>query len=281
MAERLTAFDRDGLRFEVSDRGPRDGEVVIALHGFPQTRTCWDSVTPILTAAGYRVLAPDQRGFSPGARPRGVEAYRLDHLAGDVLALADAAAAERFHVLGHDWGGGVAWYLASRHADRVRTVSVASTPHPRAMIRSFRGSQALRSWYFALFRIPVLPEFLLLRNDQWGLRQLLAMSRAPNPGASLALLADGETATAGLNWYRAVFRRDSPVVGWIDVATLYVWSDRDPALGRRAAVLTADHVRGPYTFATLSGCSHWIPEERPEAFADLVLANLRRDSDRG
>ena len=213
MAARLTGFDRDGLRFEVSDRGPRDGEVVIALHGFPQTRTCWDSVTPILTAAGYRVLAPDQRGFSPGARPRGVEAYRLDHLAGDVLALADAAAAERFHVLGHDWGGGVAWYLASRHADRVRTVSVASTPHPRAMIRSFRGSQALRSWYFALFRIPVLPEFLLLRNDQWGLRQLLAMSRAPNPGASLALMADGETATAGLNWYRAVFRRDSPVVG--------------------------------------------------------------------
>jgi pimeloyl-ACP methyl ester carboxylesterase len=272
----LTKFDHDGFRFGVVDSGPRDGEVVILLHGFPQTSASWSAVTPHLTAAGYRVLAPDQRGYSAGARPPEVAAYRLDRLGHDVLALADTAGATNFHVVGHDWGGAVAWYLADRHAERVRTLSVASAPHPRAWIKSLLGTQAFRSWYFLLFWLPVVPEHLLLRRNQKGLREMLAAGEAPNPAESLRLIKNTETATTTLNWYRAAFRSDAPAVGHISLPTLFVWSDRDPALGRRTAVLTGDYVRAPYTFATLCGCSHWIPEERPEEFADLVLANLRR-----
>lgn len=174
--DRLTTFDHDGLSFEVIDTGPLDGPVIIALHGFPQRGSCWAGVTPLLAAAGYRVLAPDQRGYSPGARPGAIEAYRMDRLGGDVLALADAAGARSVHVLGHDWGGAVAWYLGSRHADRVRTLSVASTPHPRAMITAMRGSQALRSYYMALFQIPKLPELLLRVRDGALLRRWLGSS---------------------------------------------------------------------------------------------------------
>jgi pimeloyl-ACP methyl ester carboxylesterase len=272
----LTEFVHDGFRFGVVDSGPRDGEVVILLHGFPQTSASWSAVTPHLTAAGYRVLAPDQRGYSAGARPSAVAAYRLDHLGADVLALADAAGATSFHVVGHDWGGAVAWYLAGRRSERVRTLSIASSPHPRAFRRSLLGTQALRSWYFLLFGLPRVPEFLLLRDNQKGLRQMLAVGKAPNPADSLRLVADASTATAILNWYRAVFRLHVPLVGMITVPTVYVWSNGDTALGRRTAALTGDYVRAPYTFATLCACSHWIPEERPQEFADLVLANLAR-----
>src|SRR6476661_7871245 len=147
MTEPLTAFDHDGFRFRVHDWGPTEGRQVIAptegrsmiaptegrsmiaLHGFPQTALSWERVAARLTTAGVRVLAPEQRGYSPEARPREVSAYTMDKLAGDVLALADTAGWDRFDVLGHDWGCAVAWYFGSRHADRVRTVSVASTPH--------------------------------------------------------------------------------------------------------------------------------------------------------
>ena len=158
---RLTGFASDSLSFTVRDVGPIDGPVVIALHGFPQTSASWDLVAPLLADAGYRVLAPDQRGYSTGARPRAVRAYRMDRLTADVLALADAAGAERFHLLGHDWGAAVSWALASRHADRVASLSAVSVPHPAALARALRGRQALRSWYIAAFQLPWLPERLL------------------------------------------------------------------------------------------------------------------------
>lgn len=279
MAVRLTTFTNEDLHFDVVDQGPLDGDVIIALHGFPQTATSWAAVTPILSDAGYRVLAPDQRGYSPGARPPGIDAYRIDRLAGDVLALADAAGAERFHVVGHDWGGGVAWYLASRHADRLRTVSVASTPHPRAMLKAFRGSQALRSWYMLVFRLPRVPEFLLTSRNAAGVRAMMTASRAPHPEESVRLMADPDAATAALNWYRALLRRDSPTVGRVAVPALYVWSDQDPALGRRAAVGTADWMLGPYQFEVLEGGTHWIPEDRPTEFAEFVIRHLRRHAE--
>jgi pimeloyl-ACP methyl ester carboxylesterase len=281
VAARLTTFTNDDLRFDVRDSGPRDGPVIIALHGFPQTSACWDAVTPLLTAAGHRVLAPDQRGYSPGARPAGVEAYRVDRLAGDVLALADAVEAEQVHLLGHDWGGGVAWFLASRYPDRILTLTVASTPHPRAMFAAFRGSQALRSGYIFLFRLPLLPEVLLRHPRAAGLRLLLASSAAPHPEDSYALMADPAAVRATVNWYRAIFLRGAPVPGPVSVPALYVWSDRDPALGRRAAEGTAAWAHGPYRFEVLRGGTHWIPEDRPRELAELVLDHVRRHAPSG
>lgn len=271
---RLTRFDRDGLTFTVRDTGPIDGPVVIALHGFPQTGACWDAVAPLLTRAGYRVLAPDQRGYSPGARPRGVRAYATAELIADVLALADAASAPRFHLLGHDWGAAVSWALAGRHADRVATLTAVSVPHPAAMRAAMLHGQALRSWYMAAFQVPVLPELLLRAGGGVLAWRLLAGTGMPDVASGVRLLVDPATATPLLDWYRAIRLPGQPGVPRSRVPTLFVWSDRDTAIGRRAAEGAAALVRAPYRFAVLRRASHWIPEERPEELAGLVLEHL-------
>lgn len=271
---RLSQFSSEGWTFDVRDEGPLDGPAVVALHGFPQTSASWAAVTPRLTAAGYRVLVPDQRGYSPGARPPSAAAYTLDHLCADVLALADAAGLERFSLLGHDWGAAVGWGLAASRPERVQTLTAVSVPHPAALLRALRGSQAMRSWYIGLFQLPALPELLFRVRGGAAMRPLLRAADHPDPDAALRLLASPPTATGALNWYRALRRRGDLSVGPVAVPTLYVWSDRDTALGRRAAEGTASWVRGPYRFVVLEGASHWIPEQHPAALADLVLAHL-------
>lgn len=274
MTQPVTGFEHDGLGFDVLDWGPPDGRELIALHGFPQTAICWERVAARLAVGGVRVLAPDQRGYSPGARPADVSAYTLDKLAGDVLALADRAGWDRFDVLGHDWGGAVAWYLGSRHPDRIRTVAVASTPHPRALLEAFRGPQALRSWYMLLFQLPWLPETLLGAGHGTLAARMLRGSGAEDPALMGRLLADRRAATGALNWYRAMRIKDAPGAGRVAVPSLYVWSDRDAALGRQAAERTRAFVDGDYTFVELAGVSHWIPDERPDDLAEAVLAHL-------
>jgi pimeloyl-ACP methyl ester carboxylesterase len=273
-------FTRNGLTFDVTDAGAPEAEAVVLLHGYPQSSASWRSISPGLVAAGYRVLAPDQRGYSPRARPLGRRAYVMTELVGDVLALADQAGVERFHLVGHDWGGAVAWALATDHADRLRTVTVLSTPHPGAFLRSaVTSGQAFRSWYMALFQIPRLPEWLTLAGD--GRVALSAMRRS---GLSedrardyLAAMREPGALTGALNWYRALpyeataIRDAKPVT----VPTLYVWSTGDVALGRKAAELTARFVSGPYRLEILEGVSHWIPEEAPDAVVRLVLEHVR------
>jgi pimeloyl-ACP methyl ester carboxylesterase len=271
---RLTGFVSEGLSFTVRDDGPIDGPVVIALHGFPQTSSSWALVTPLLVEAGYRVLAPDQRGYSDGARPREVGAYAMGSLTADVLALADAAGAARFHLLGHDWGAAVAWTLAGRRADRVASLSAVSVPHPAALSRALAGPQVLRSWYIGLFQVPRLPELLLRVRGGAVARRLLGGTGMRSVDDAVRLLADPRTATAALNWYRALRLRGRLRAGRIRVPTLFVWSDGDTAIGRRAAERAADSVLGPYRFEVLTGASHWIPEERPAELAALVLAHL-------
>lgn len=271
MTSRLTEFHHDGLRFDVSDAGPIDGELIIALHGFPQRASSWSAVIPLLSAAGYRVLAPDQRGYSPGASPSEVEAYRLDRLADDVLALADAAGVDRFNLLGHDWGGGVAWYVAARNPERLLTLSVVSVPHPRAMIESMRGPQVLRSWYMAWFQLPWLPEVMLAAGHGSLARRMLAATRSVRPQDGVRLLSDPAKARGPINWYRALRLPTSVPIGKITVPALYVWSDQDAAMGGKGALLTARWVSGPFRFEILTGVSHWIPEERPADLARFVL----------
>lgn len=274
MTERLTHFSSEGLIFDVRDDGPLDGPVVVALHGFPQTSACWSAVTPLLVEGGYRVLAPDQRGYSPGARPRDVRSYAMASLTADVLALADAAGAGRFHVLGHDWGAAVGWTLAGRHPERVRTLSAVSVPHPASLARSLVGTQALRSWYMGVFQVPGLAERLFAARDGALVRRMFAASGLRDLEPSVQLLTDRRAATATLNWYRALRLPGQLRAGRTDVPTLYVWSDGDTALGRRAAEGTGQFVRGSYRFEVLAGVSHWVPEERPAELARLVLAHL-------
>lgn len=272
-------FSHGDLVFDVDDSGPADGDAVVLLHGYPENRTSWLGVTPHLTTAGYRVLAPDQRGYSPRARPKGRRAYRIDLLADDVVALLDAAGVDRAHVVGHDWGGGVAWALAEQHPDRLHTVTSLATPHPRAMFRAMvTGTQGLKSWYMFMFQLPKLPELAYRPGMEGRLRKTLEGTGLPAEAVDRYVkpLQEPGAATAAINWYRAMplsLSRGSR--GKVQVPTMYVYATRDAFLGRKAADLTRDYVSGPYRYEVLEGVSHWMPEEVPEVVARLVIEHAK------
>ncbi|EID13405.1 alpha/beta hydrolase [Mycobacterium xenopi RIVM700367] len=273
----MDQYRRGNLVFDVIGAGPTDGPVVVLLHGFPQFNTSWSKVIDRLSAAGYRCLAPNQRGYSPGARPTRRRDYRMTELIGDVRALIDASGAGRVHLVGHDWGAGVAWGAAAEMPDRLATVSALSVPHPAAFLRALVTSrQVLASWYMYVFQLPALPELFLL-GGQRNTAQLAKALRSAGQSADAAdrdarAMAEPGVLTAALNWYRAM-----PVSGVrstirkASVPTLYVWSDGDTAVLGTAARNCGRYVTGEYRFEILQGVSHWIPDERPDAVADLLL----------
>jgi len=285
---RLRTFERDGLVFDVRDEGPADGEVVVLLHGFPQDATAWDQVVPHLHAAGLRTLAPDQRGYSPRARPAGRDAYRLREVVADTIALLDAAGAERAHIVGHDWGGAVVWAATARYPERFSSAVVVSTPHPAAIGHATtHGLQALRSWYIGLFQLPVLPEIVVPP----GLGVALRASGLPDDRTEhyMRRMREPGAFSAALGWYRALGSglartlprllnpRDARSANdgarerphW-EGPTTYVWGRGDVALGRAAAEHTGRFVRGEYRFVELDA-GHWLPETRPVDVAEAIL----------
>jgi pimeloyl-ACP methyl ester carboxylesterase len=278
MTRRITSYYRDGLTFDVRDEGPLDGQVVVLLHGFPERSSSWRHVAPILHAQGIRTLAPDQRGYSPGARPRRRRDYRLPLLVDDVAALAERAGGP-VDVVGHDWGAVVGWALATTRPDLVRTLTAVSVPHPAAFLHAMLTSgQVARSRYMLAFQLPVLPE-------RWAREPGGRFDREFRKGG----MTDDDVARfrreiveygalpGGLAWYRAMFLTDPRSTrGRVGVPTTYVWSDRDVAVSRHAAERCGRYVDGPYRFKVLEGVSHWIPTQAPEPLAALVLDRLLR-----
>jgi pimeloyl-ACP methyl ester carboxylesterase len=264
------------LVFDARAEGPDDGELVLLLHGFPQTSFSWRNQLDALAAAGYHAVAPDQRGYSPGARPADVGEYRVERLVADVLGFADALGVERFHLVGHDWGGAVAWQVAGRHPERLRTLTSLSTPHPAAFRRSIQdGEQRDKSSYMLFFRSPEAEPFFL-DNDAAGLRALYTASGLADDAVEeyVRVLTQPGAMTGALNWYRAADPGLVEGLGPVTTPTMYVWSTSDPALGREAAEATAANVEGPYRFEVLEGVSHWIAEEAPDALNALLLEHL-------
>jgi pimeloyl-ACP methyl ester carboxylesterase len=252
---------------------------VVLLHGFPQDCTAFDRMAPALHAAVLRTLAPDQRGYSPGARPVGRPHYRIREIVDDVLALLDAGGLDRAHVVGHDWGGGVAWALAAWHPERVRTLTALSTPHPAAMQKSLLTSdQGLRSYYMGLFQLPLLPETVLLTRDGALLRRALTRGGLPAEAVEryVARMREPGALSAALNWYRALpWSLRGQQVGRVTVPTLHVWSTGDTFLGRTATEATARFVDAPYRLEVLEDVPHWIPELAADETAALVTAHVK------
>ncbi|WIM97766.1 alpha/beta hydrolase [Actinoplanes oblitus] len=263
-----------GLTFEVTEGGPEDGQPVLLLHGFPQDHREFDLLMPRLHHAGLRTYAMDQRGYSPGARPGDVRDYRIGEAVADVLGVLDALGLESVHLVGHDWGAQVAWLVAGRHPERVRTLTAVSVPHPRAMMLALRvrPSQQARLAYFQLFRSPVA-ERLLLAGGALVLRRMFGPI---GPRADLYVKAMREPGrlTGGLNWYRAFRTADVADLGEITVPTTFVWSDRDGVVGLTAVLRTADWVRADYQLVAIRGVSHWVPEQAPAELAGAVLARI-------
>jgi pimeloyl-ACP methyl ester carboxylesterase len=270
------------LTFDARAAGPEGGEPVLLLHGFPQTSLAWASQLTALGAAGHRAVAFDQRGYSPRARPAEVEAYGSSELTADVIGVADALGFDRFHLVGHDWGGAVAWQVAGRHPERLRTLTSLSTPHPAAFRQSIQdGEQRDKSSYMLFFRSPEAEPFFL-DNDAAGLRALYTASGLADDAVEeyVRVLTQPGAMTGALNWYRAADLGLVEGLGPITMPTMYVWSTYDPALGREAAEATAAHVEGPYRFKILEGVSHWIAEEAPDALNTLLVEHLGAASTR-
>jgi pimeloyl-ACP methyl ester carboxylesterase len=265
------------LTFDVRSSGPEDGDPIILLHGFPETSMSWLEVAPRLADAGFRVHAPDQRGYSPGARPTGVQAYDTGLLAADVIGLADALGLTTFHLVGHDWGSAVAWVVAAEHPDRVRTLTAVSLPHLAAYNRALAGDpdQQAKAAYIGLFRQAGKAEELLLAD---GARRLTAMFGDAVPVGLVvryvAHLAEPGALTAALNWYRAMTPAlaDTPHVR---VPTTFVWGTDDMAIGRAGAEACGDFVDADYRFIELAGVGHWVPEQAPDTLAEAIIVRAR------
>ncbi len=272
--------EASGFRFTCDLGGDPDGDLVLFLHGFPQTRHAWRAELGAAASDGFRVCAPDQRGYSAGARPIGADAYRVELLVADVLAIADALDEPRFHLVGHDWGGHIAWLVAALHPERVVSLAVLSRPHPAAFARAMAAdaAQSGRSGHHRSFQRPEATDELLA-DDAASLRSIYTRSGV-SPGdadAYLATLAQRPALDAAVNWYRSagassLVAADVPAVV---MPTMYVWGTADSTVGRAAAEATADEVTGPYRFVALADVGHFITDESPGTFPPLLLEHLR------
>ncbi|MDE0943276.1 MAG: alpha/beta hydrolase [Alphaproteobacteria bacterium] len=279
------------FEFDVDIAGPVDGPLVLFLHGFPQSKYAWRSELPALAKAGFRAAAPNQRGYSPGARPTLLSDYETHHLVDDVFAFADAltnTAAEvsaRFHLVGHDWGGALAWLAAGRAPERLLSLTVLSRPHPDAFARALATSedQAHRSRHHKAFLNPDT-EHLLLEDSARRFYKMLASHNCPVDAASVYLETLGDEAAMGaaVNWYRATggnlsahTAANPDGLGPVSVPTLYIWGDEDSSVGPDAARWTADYVTGPYTFHRIKDAGHFITDEVPGAITQPLLQHLR------
>jgi pimeloyl-ACP methyl ester carboxylesterase len=265
------------FQFTVDTAGPASGPPVLLLHGFPQTRHMWRHQLRALAAAGFRAVAPDQRGYSAGARPTELESYASDLLTADALALMDICGARRFHLVGHDWGGQLAWLIAAGNPDRVATLTTLSRPHPAAFARAMveDSEQAKRSQHHTAFRQS--EAIARLRQDNFKMLRagLEREGIAPeNLDAHFQTLSEPGALEAAINWYRAnnIASAEIPAVS---VPTLYIWGTADASVGRCAAELTEQFVSGPYRFVQIEGGGHFIVDQFPDRIEQLVIAHLR------
>ena len=275
----------NGLQFHALAAGPDHGPLVLLLHGFPEASHAWRRQIGPLAAAGMRVVAPDQRGIGRSSKPAGIAAYRLGLLADDIVAIVRALGRERAQVVGHDWGGVVAWHLAIHHADVVERAAILDAPHS-AVFREYMGShpsQRLKSWYMLFFQLPWLPEAVLRAGDFRRLAHALVTTSRPGtftpadlevyraawrqPGALAGMLA----------WYRAVrLGSGSPhVPGPVAVPIRLLWGDRDQALEPALAEASIARCSAGEVFH-LPDATHWLQHEEPERVNALLLEFLRR-----
>jgi pimeloyl-ACP methyl ester carboxylesterase len=279
-------MDIERIEIEVGDftftaraAGPPNGELVLLLHGFPQTSYEWRRQLVRLAEEGYRAVAPDQRGYSVGARPIAVSDYDAYAIARDAMGMATALGRERYHVVGHDWGAAVAWIVAALDAEHVVTVNVVSVPHLDAFVKELTDTtscQYAASAYFDLFAAPN-SEDQFLAGENMLLRAVYGDVEPSAVDEYVRVLGSKEAMSAALNWYRAnVSGRmlSVPALGKTKVPTLFVWSDGDASMCREGAVATEKYVAAPYRFEILAGVDHWIVDKASDELNPLLIEHI-------
>jgi pimeloyl-ACP methyl ester carboxylesterase len=277
----IREVEANGMTFRCRVAGD-DGEPVVLLHGFPETSHMWTELMPRLAAAGYRCLAPDQRGYSPGARPPDVESYNYRALAADVFALADAMAFGRFHLIGHDWGAIVGWAaLGVDEAQRIASYTALSIPHALAFARAVYDDPEEEPYrgILGLLLTEGVFETMVQQNNGAGLRRGYTHSTQEEIDEYVAVLSAPGAMKAAASWYRAsrAHKRsledaDAPF-GSVTAPSLLIWGKDDPYVRRMSIDLAPEYMRGPYRVVELDG-GHWIAQEHPERVANEVTAHL-------
>ena len=275
----------NGMTFRCREAGSA-GEPVVLLHGFPETSIMWAGLMQQLADAGYRCLAPDQRGYSPGARPADVESYNYDALASDVFALADAAGFDRFHLVGHDWGALVGWaVLGSGGSERVASWTAMSVPHALAFARAVRDDPEEQPYrgILGFLLAEGQAEAWATRDGEGGLRSMYANASPASQEEIedyIAVLSAPGAMTAAASWYRAsrgharsLEDADAPF-GPVATPALLLWGKNDPYIRRMSVDLAPEYMTGPYRVVELDA-GHWLAQELPERVAGEVLAHVQ------
>ncbi|HTB01500.1 MAG TPA: alpha/beta hydrolase [Bradyrhizobium sp.] len=281
MLELETIAISPALTFDALAAGQPGAPLVLLLHGFAESMHCWRAQVEALAAAGYRAVAPSQRGYSAGARPDTGDPsnYHIDRLMDDAMAIVSASGhgERRFHLAGHDWGGSIAWALADRCPERLASLTVLSRPHPNAFNRALLetdGEQAQRSKHHKAFLEPDAADVVLADNARW-LRERLSANGVPSEAIELhlAVLGNKPAMEGALAWYRARGAIRGPL-GMIRVPALYIWGDADDTVGRIAAEGTVEFVAAPYRFEVFSGVGHFAADQAPDRVSELLLEHV-------
>jgi pimeloyl-ACP methyl ester carboxylesterase len=285
MTESTSLKTRSGLTFTADVAGPADGPLVLLLHGFPESRHSWRAALPELAAAGYRAVAPDQRGYSPGARPDPADLtnYAFDKLVNDAIEIVAAVGREglRFHLVGHDWGGQVSWGVAAQHPKRLASLTILSRPHPKSFRRALLkedGDQKHRSRHHRAFLDSGTGKLLLADNAR-RLRDGLFGQGVPAAALEehLSVLGNPAAIEAALAWYRANVGLAADI-GTIEVPTLYIWGDIDATVGPDAAHGTGEFIAAGYAMEVLPGVGHFVMDQAPAKATELMLAHMAKHS---
>jgi epoxide hydrolase 4 len=287
--------DLDAVRLHLVEAG--SGPLVVLLHGFPEFWYSWRHQIPALADAGFRVAAPDMRGYNLSDKPRGVESYRGEALAGDVRALIEALGEDRAHVVGHDWGAQVTWETAMRHPEHVDRLAILNVPHPTRMLEGLRTpSQLRRSWYMFFFQLPGVPEAAFRRNDfAWPRKVLREDPVSPDAFREedierfVEAWSQPGAVGAMIDYYRAAFRNPAalnallgrgdgpPDLSVVHAPTLVIWGERDTALGSELAEPDRRWVPNLVEVERLPDASHWVQNDAPERVNELLRRFLAED----
>ncbi len=274
----------NGLHLHAVVAGPENGPLIVLLHGFPENWTAWRHAFKPLVEAGYRVIAPDQRGYNLSDKPAGVHNYRLDALAADVRELIRASGREAAIIVGHDWGGAVAWQIALDHPEVVEKLIIMNAPHPAAFARELKENpaQQQRSWYWFFFQLPWLPEVMLGQSPLDTARLFFRLGAVNQNAYSsydlhtlAASMSQPGALTAMLNYYRAVFRyRPAGTTQMIRASTLMIWGEEDVALGKSLTYGLEQWV-SDLRIHYIPNCGHWVQNEAPEEVNTQLLEFIK------
>jgi len=274
--ESFADINLDNFTFNCRVSGvENEGEAVILLHGFPETSRMWYQLIPILANEGFKVIAPDQRGYSQGARPSKISDYTIDKLSKDIIDIADAFQLEKFHLIGHDWGSAVGWYTVSINADRIISWTALSVPHLDAFFESINTDkeQQQKSQYISFLKKPLLPELYFKIFGYKYLKDIWRKSSTLEIEKYLEVFKQRGALKASLNWYRANINNSNNMIGNIETSTLILYGIKDMAIGEKSVDESAKYLKGEYNIEKLD-VGHWLIQESFESVSNSILKHL-------